>query len=230
LFFDRFLLASGTWNSFSGGITPWQVPRPHIFGLSLSSDYAFYLVVMSIFAVLILAVWNLSKGKTGRVLRAIRNSEIAASTMGLNLTFWKLVAFGISAGLAGLAGGLLAGAVGSVSAGSYTFQQSLAVVAIATVVGVRSIGAAVVGGIFIIFGPELLTDLTPLSSQWFNLIVGGVLILQVISTPQGVVLDWQERFRKHVKARERFPDLPAGPPTNPSGAETIELQPVGVKS
>src|SRR5204863_9998873 len=119
LFFDRFLLAPGTWDSFSGGISPWEVPRPHIFGLSLSSDYSFYLVVMAIFAVLILAVWNISKGKTGRILRAIRNSEIAASTMGLNLTWWKLVAFGIPACLGGLAGALLAGAVGSVSAGSY---------------------------------------------------------------------------------------------------------------
>jgi branched-chain amino acid transport system permease protein len=122
----------------------------------------------------------------------------------VNVTAWKLLAFGVSAGLAGLAGGLLATGIGSVSAGAFTFQQSLAVVAIAIVVGVRSTGAAAVGGIFLVFGPELLTH-TPLSTLWFPLIVGSVLILQVIVTPQGVVPDWQERFRKRFPPEPRFP-------------------------
>jgi branched-chain amino acid transport system permease protein len=141
------------------------------------------------------------------VLRSIRNSEIAAATSGVNLTAWKLAAFGVSAGLAGLAGGLLAVGIGSVSAGAYTFQQSLAVVAIATVVGVRSVGAAAVGGIFLIFGPELLTH-TPLPTLWFPLIVGSILIVQVILTPQGVVPDWQERFRRRFPPASRFPAAP----------------------
>jgi branched-chain amino acid transport system permease protein len=125
----------------------------------------------------------------------------------VNVTAWKLTAFGVSAGLAGLAGGLLAPAIGSVSAGAFGFQQSLAVVAIAIVVGVRSVGAAAVGGIFLIFGPELLTK-TPVSTLAFPLIVGSILILQVIVTPQGVVPDWQARFRKRFPPAPRFPSTP----------------------
>jgi branched-chain amino acid transport system permease protein len=211
LFFDKFLLAPGTWDSFSGGISSWTVGRPSFLGISLAGAYAFYLFTLVVFLVAALAVWNLSRSKTGRVLRAIRNSEIAATTSGVNLTAWKLAAFGVSAGLAGLAGGLLAAGIGSVSAGAYGFQQSLAVVAIAIVVGVRSIGTAAVGGIFLIFGPELLTH-TPLSTLWFPLIVGSVLIVQVILTPQGVVPDWQERFRR------RFPPAPRFPGTSEPGA------------
>jgi branched-chain amino acid transport system permease protein len=203
LFFDHFLLAPGTWDSFSGGISSWTVGRPSFLGISLAGSYAFYLFTLGVFLVAALAVWNLSRSKTGRVLRAIRNSEIAAATSGVNLTAWKLAAFGVSAGLAGLAGGLLAPAIGSVSAGAFTFQQSLAVAAIAIVVGVRSVGAAAVGGIFLIFGPELLTH-TPLSTLWFPLIVGAILIVQVILTPQGVVVDWQERFRKRFPPPPRF--------------------------
>jgi ABC-type branched-subunit amino acid transport system permease subunit len=205
LFFDKFLLAPGTWDSFSGGISSWTLGRPSFLGISLEGAYAFYLFTLGVFLLAVLAVWNLSRSKTGRVLRAIRNSEIAAATSGVNVTAWKLAAFGVSAGLAGLAGGLLAPAIGSVSAGAYGFQQSLAVVAIAIVVGVRSIGAAAVGGIFLIFGPELLTH-TPLSTLWFPLIVGSILIVQVIVTPQGVVSDWQERFRKRFPPAPRFPD------------------------
>jgi branched-chain amino acid transport system permease protein len=205
LFFDKFLLAPGTWDSFSGGISSWTLARPSLLGISLEGAYAFYLLTLGVFLLAVLAVWNLSRSKTGRVLRAIRNSEIAAATSGVNLTAWKLSAFGLSAGLAGLAGGLLAAGIGSVSAGAYTFQQSLAVVAIAIVVGVRSAGAAAVGGILLIFGPELLTH-TPLSTLWFPLIVGSILIVQVILTPQGLVLDWQERFRRRFPPPPRFPD------------------------
>src|SRR3954468_2307776 len=213
LFFDKFLLAPGTWNSFSGGISSWTLGRPSFLGISLAGAYAFYLFTLGVFLLAVLAVWNLSRSKTGRVLRAIRNSEIAAATSGVNLTAWKLAAFGVSAGLAGLAGALLATGIGSVSAGAFGFQQSLAVAAIAIVVGVRSIGAAAVGGIFMIFGPELLTH-TPLSTPWFPLIVGSILILQVILTPQGVVVDWQERFRKRFPPPPRFvapPPAPAPP-------------------
>jgi branched-chain amino acid transport system permease protein len=133
------------------------------------------------------------------------------------VTAWKLAAFGVSAGLAGLAGCLLAAGIGSVSAGAFSFQQSLTVVAIAIVVGVRSAGAAAVGGIFLIFGPELLTH-TPLSTLWFPLIVGSALILQVILTPQGVVPDWQERFRKRFPAAPRFPATPEPPAAVPEFA------------
>ncbi len=218
LFFDNFLLAPGTWSSFSGGISSWTVARPSFLGASLAGGYAFYLFSLGVFAAAALAVWNLSRSKTGRVLRAIRNSEIAAATSGVNLTAWKLAAFGVSAGLAGLAGGLLAPLIGSVSVGAFSFQQSLTVVAIAIVVGVRSVGAGVVGGVFLVFGPELLTH-TPLSSLWFPLIVGVLLIVQVLVTPQGVVPDWQERFRKHFPPPSRFPAPPplaalAGVPTS----------------
>ena len=204
LFFDHFLLAPGTWNSFSGGVSSWTLARPSLLGTSLAGAYAFYLFTLAVFLLCVLAVWNLSRSKTGRVLRAIRNSEIAAATSGVNLTAWKLAAFGVSAGLAGLAGCLLAAGIGSVSAGAYSFQQSLTVVAIAIVVGVRAVGAAAVGGLFLIFGPELLTH-TPLSTLWFPLLVGALLIVQVLLTPQGVVPDWQERFRRRFPPPPRFP-------------------------
>jgi branched-chain amino acid transport system permease protein len=225
LFFDRFLLAPGTWDSFSGGVSSWTLGRPSFFGISLAGAYAFYVFTLCVFLVAVLGVWNLSRSKTGRVLRSIRNSEIAAATSGVNLTAWKLAAFGVSAGLAGLAGGLFAVGIGSVSAGAYTLQQSLTVVAIAIVVGVRSIGAAAVGGILLIFGPELLTH-TPLSTLWFPLIVGVTLIIQAILTPQGLVPDWQERFRKRFPPAPRFPVAPpkpaaVAPVLNPAEATTM---------
>ncbi|MBV8162324.1 MAG: branched-chain amino acid ABC transporter permease [Acidimicrobiia bacterium] len=199
LFFDRFLLAPGTWDTFSGGLSSWRPGRPSFFGIGLHGEYAFYLFAFGALLAACLLVWNLRTGKTGRVLRAVRESEVAASTVGLNLTAWKLTAFGISAALAGLAGGLAAVRVGSVSAGSYDILHSLTIAAIATVVGVGSIASAAAGGIFLVFGPEALNDWTPLSTQWFNLIVGAALIFQLVFTPDGIVVDLEKRVMRRLR-------------------------------
>jgi branched-chain amino acid transport system permease protein len=207
LFFDRFVLAPGTWDSFSGGLSPWVVGRPAFVGINLDTSYRFYLFVLGVFALCSLVVWNFRRGKTGRVLRAIRDAEIAASTLGINLTAWKLAAFATSAGLAGLAGSLLAVSVGSVSTGGYDFIHSLGVAAVATVMGVSSVASAAAGGLFLVYGPEILRRLH-VSPQWFNLVTGALLIVQLIVTPDGMVTDVQHKL-SHLLGRRAKPDSPA---------------------
>lgn len=194
LFFDRFVLAPGTWDSFSGGLSSWVVGRPGFLGADLDTSYRFYLFVLGAFALCSLGVWNVRRGKTGRVLRAVRDAEIAASTAGVNVTAWKLATFAASAGLAGLAGALLAVSVGSVSRGGYDFIHSLGVAAVATVMGVGSVASSAAGGLFLVFGPEILRH-TGVSPQWFNLVIGGMLIVQLIVTPDGMVAHLQDRLR-----------------------------------
>ena len=201
LLFDRYVFASNTFNFFSGGITPWRPPRPTLFGLHLTGAYTFYLFVLGVFLLATLLVWNLRTAKAGRVLRAIRDSEVAASTVGLDVTAWKLAAFGLSAALAGLAGGLQAVSINSVSAASYDFQHSLQVAAIAIVWGVGAVASAGFGGAFLVYGPEVLRH-TPLSNQWFPAIVGLALIVQLVFTPDGIVVDAERRFRHLVPVSE----------------------------
>ena len=152
-------------------------------------------------------MWNFRRGKTGRVLRAIRDAEIAASTLGINLTAWKLAAFAASAGLAGLAGALLAVSIGSVSTGGYDLIHSLGVAAVATVMGVGSVASAAAGGLFLVWGPEILRHIG-VSSQWFNLITGGLLIVQLIVTPDGMVTDFQRKL-KHLLGHRAARQAPA---------------------
>jgi branched-chain amino acid transport system permease protein len=199
LFFDRFLLASGTWDAFSGGLNPWRVGRPSLFGLHLEGPYVFYLFVLAVFGLVSFLVWNLRIGKTGRVLRAIRGSEIAASTVGIDVTLWKLTAFAVSAGIAGLAGGLLAGAVGSVSPASFDFLHSVRIAALVTVMGVESVASAAAGGFFLIALPELLRKIG-LPPDYFEVIVGGGLIVQLVFVPEGVVVKTGSDVRKRLVA------------------------------
>lgn len=208
---DRFLLAAGTWNSFSGQPQGWTVRRPTLLGLSLASEYRYYLFALAVFGLASLLVWNLRTGKTGRVLRAIRESETAASTMGLSLTAWKLAAFAVSAGLAGLAGCLLAGRVGSVSAGSYDFTHSILIAGAAIVMGAGSVGSAVAAGFFVVFGPDLVHGLSfgHLSSPWFPVVLGALVVIQLQATPAGFVTELERRVGRAV--RTRFAPLKPAP-------------------
>jgi branched-chain amino acid transport system permease protein len=212
LFFDRFLLSTDTWPAFSGGATQWHPQKPSVLGQQLTGEYGFYLFTLAFFLVVVAVVWNLRTGKAGRVLRAVRDSELAAGTMGINVTLWKLAAFGVSAGIAGLAGSLLAVANESVSSGAYTFTNSVQLVAIATVWGVGSVSAAALGGLFFVYGPELLAK-TPLSGNWFTLILGGVLIAQLVFSPEGIVPKTQADIAHLL--RRRGSKAPVAPPDAP---------------
>jgi len=216
LLFDRYVFTASTFNFFSGGITPWRPARPTLFGLHLTGAYSFYLFVLGVFLICTLLVWNLRTAKAGRVLRAIRDSEIAASTVGLDITAWKLAAFGLSAALAGLAGALQAISINSVSAASYDFQHSLQIAAIAIVWGVGSIASAGFGGAFLVYGPEILRHtqgVTHLKNTWFPAIVGALLVLQLVFTPDGIVVDAERRLRHLV----RRVDVPLGEVKEPVG-------------
>ena len=195
---DRYLFANGTWNSFTGGVNPRTPSRPTIFGYHLSGQYAFYIFVLVAFLLVALFVWNLRIGKTGRVLRAIRESEVAASTMGLNLIKWKLAAFTVSAAIAGLGGGLLAVQLQSVTPASYDFLHSITLAAVVVVAGVGSIASAALGGIFILWVPELLNHLG-VNAQFFPLILGTLLVVQLVFAPQGGVVKLEHDLKKALR-------------------------------
>jgi hypothetical protein len=83
-----------------------------------------------------------------------------------------------------------------VSTGGYDFIPSLGVAAVATVMGVSSVASAAAGGLFLVYGPEILRNLK-VSPQWFNLVTGALLIVQLIVTPDGMVTDAQHKL-KHL--------------------------------
>jgi ABC-type branched-subunit amino acid transport system permease subunit len=186
LFFDRFVLEAGTWDAFTGGLLPWTPARPSIGPLHLDGEYAYYVFTLGVLLLSLLVVWNLRRSRAGRMLQAVRDSEVAASTLGIDVVAWKLTAFALSAALAGLAGGLMAVRLGSVSAGSYDFLHSVQLAAIATVVGTGSLASAPLGGALLVFFPVLLHQLQ-LPVNLFPLILGVALVAQIVLTPEGAV-------------------------------------------
>jgi len=121
----------GRWQIF-GGRMGLEAPSPTLQGLLFSdgaylleSDRELYFLILPIAFVLTMAARNLMKTKVGRAFIAIRDSDIAAETMGVNLVYYKTLAFAISAFYTGIAGGLYAILIGFINPSSFSFVLSV---------------------------------------------------------------------------------------------------------
>ncbi len=136
----------GHWELF-GGHMGLVVPTATLGPISLSGDVSKYYLVVGTALVLALCARNLSVTRVGRAFRAIRDSEIAAATMGVNVAYYKTLSFALSAAFTGIAGGLLAITTGFISPGDFHFLLSLMFLAMVVFGGLGSIPGAVLGSI-----------------------------------------------------------------------------------
>ncbi len=137
-------LIIGTSPAF-GGHMGLVVPTATVGPLRLGGDVAKYYVIAGVTVGLGVAARNLSVTRVGRAFRAVRDSEIAAATLGVDVAYHKTLAFAVSAAFAGVAGGLLAVTTGFISPGVFTFTLSLMFLAMVVIGGLGSIRGAVLG-------------------------------------------------------------------------------------
>ena len=130
-----------------GGHMGLVVPTATLGPISLSGDVRQYYLIVGTALVLAVCARNLSVTRVGRAFRAIRDSEIAAATMGVDVAYYKTLSFALSAAFAGIAGGLLALMTGFISPGVFTFLLSLMFLAMVVFGGLGSIPGAVLGSI-----------------------------------------------------------------------------------
>jgi len=144
----------------SGGNTPLSVPRPLVGSVDFAGDRPFLLLCVGFLAVLGVAVIAIRQGTTGRFLDAIRESEPAASAVGINPIRPRLVAFVAGAGIAGFGGGLLASFNGQANyEANFTFYVGLVWLVLVITAGYRSVQAAVISGVMFYVFPQLLNRL-----------------------------------------------------------------------
>ncbi len=142
------------------------------------SDSGTYVVLMTVFFVLMaLALLQLRRGRLGRILIAMRDSPAACGTLGLNMNWFRVALFGLSAAMAGLAGALFAGLRESVSATDFQLFASLPLLLLAVVCGVTSVTGAAVGGVFLMMLPVLQSSYPGLAGLAFVVIGFGAVAL-----------------------------------------------------
>jgi branched-chain amino acid transport system permease protein len=156
---------------------PLSAERLSILGLKFSGTGE-YTVLMTVFFVLIaLAVIAVRRGRLGRVLVAMRDSQAACGTLGLDLRWMRVGLFAGSAGVAGIAGALFAGLRGTTVAADFQFFSSLLLLLMAVVWGVTSVTGAALGGIFLMYLPVAQSDNPSIAGLLFVLLgVGAVVV------------------------------------------------------
>ena len=154
------------------------------------------LVLITLFIVL-----NIINSRTGRAIMAIRDNRIAAESVGINITKYKLLAFSVSAALAGVAGVLYAHNLTTLTALPKNFGYNMSIMILVYVVlgGIGNIRGSVIAAVVLYMLPELLRGL----SNYRMLIYAVVLILAMLfnSAPQFVVL--RERIAQNFRKKEK---------------------------
>jgi branched-chain amino acid transport system permease protein len=200
-----------------GGHMGLSTPTIKIGPIIISSDKELYFLIMIFTVILVIAARNILKTRVGRAFVAIRDCDIAAETMGVNLTYYKTLAFAVSAFYAGIAGGLMAFVLGFINPNSFNFILSILFLAMVVVGGVGSILGSIMGGVIISFlnlklsaiqDVPLLGDLLKtISQKWMsisglpnvsNIVFGLILILIVLFEPLGLYGFWI-RTKKYWK-------------------------------
>ena len=190
-------------DSWFGGAIGLSLEPAQLAGITFDSDTSLYYLIMITAVIMFFFAFNLVRGRTGRAFVAIRDNDIAAEIMGVNLFFYKTLAFAIGAMYAGVAGGLWAYYLRFVGADQFTLYFSVWYMGMLIVGGLGSILGAIMGVIFIRFLLELITYLAPVLVEYFpgvgggiwfagmNILLGGTIIVFLIYEPRGLYHRWR---------------------------------------
>ena len=203
--------------SLTGGVKGISIPpitSPINF---LSDDQFFYFVCLVIGAVLFGLARNILGDRTGRAWRAVRDGELAAAAFGVNVGYYKTLAFALSAAFAGIAGALYGLATAFVSTDAFPVQLSIALLVGAVVGGIGTIVGAIFGGLLTEFLPIYAQQLLlPVNKDLANAAPGavqGVLLLVVLGVARGGLAGLVgNAYRRLVSARAQPTAAPDGAP------------------
>lgn len=167
------------------GLTGIPAPDPISLGfvtLSFESRMeSYYLILFVLFGVLIL-YYNLVHSRIGRALRAIRNDYIAAQVMGIHVAFYRILAFGTGAMIAGLTGALYAGYIRFISPDTFTSGESINILIMMVIGGMGTIIGPIIGAVFVTY----LLETMRVFAEYRLVIYGLLMFIVILYMPQGI--------------------------------------------
>jgi branched-chain amino acid transport system permease protein len=181
-----------------------QIPKPRLGGVVLGSPVQLFYVTLVASAVAAFVAWRLENSRLGRAWMALRDDEDVAQALGINLIRSKLLAYGLGAAFAGLAGSIFATMLTSVYPSSFQLLISINVLALIIVGGMGSLPGVVLGSIVLIGLPELLREF----GEYRYLFYGAALVVMMQWRPEGL---WpSEVRRRELHAGEVTAELDQG--------------------
>ncbi len=194
------------WDSLTNGPNGIQkIPMITFFGITVSpyKKYGFLLLEIIMLAVCYFLYERLAKSRMGRALEAVREDEIAARSLGINVTKYKVASFALGAAVTGIAGSMQAEFVLSVSPGTYVFMVSIMVLCTVVLGGMGNFRAVILGAFiiqFISYLPQLVGLSSVIPAQAKQIIFGLILVVMMIYRPQGILGRRKRDNRKAEKA------------------------------
>lgn len=190
------------WDAVTGGVDALVVPAPKLFGIMMNSDFNFYWLVWALAGVTALLTANLFRTHFGRAFIAIRDQDIAAEVMGINLFKYKLLAFAVSSFFVGMAGALTAHYRSIVTWERFTIDVSVLYLAMIIIGGLGSIRGSFYGAAFMTLLPAILTNVGRSLKTYFPVMdsilpfiqqaaFGLVIILFLVFEPEGLNKMWK---------------------------------------
>jgi len=181
-----------------------QIPKPHIGSFVLSTPVSLFYLTLVCSAVAAFIAWRLENSRLGRAWMALRDDEDVAQALGINLVRSKLLAYGLGAAFAGLAGSIFAAMLTSVYPSSFQLLISVNVLALIIVGGMGSLPGVVLGSIALIGLPELLREF----GEYRYLFYGVALVIMMRLKPEGL---WPSEARqRELHSRDETLALDAG--------------------
>lgn len=176
------------------GIT--GIPVPSLFGLSADSVFRYFLFSWLLAGVCLGMIRALVRSPFGRLLRAVRDDEIAAAALGKNVPRIKTTAFALGAAFASIPGALFAGYMRYIDPTSFTLTESIFILSMVVIGGAGSLGGPIVGAAFMVLLPEILRFLhmpDAVAANMRQIIYGLLLIVLMRLRPQGFFGEYEFR-------------------------------------
>lgn len=191
---------------FTGGSAGAVASPVSLFGYELPGDKGFFYVVLFWVVVTFLMASNLLRSRDGRALVAVRDHYLSAEVMGINLTKYRILSFGVSSFYAGLGGALYGHYLGFVSAEGFTILLSIEFLGMIIIGGLGSVAGTILGTIFMVLLPEVMAGAVAVAKSsvggnaaWLTeglasirqAAIGLAIILFLIFEPDGLIHRWR---------------------------------------
>ncbi len=191
------------WTSLTGGVEALVIPSPTVFGMRLNTDFRFYWIAVGLAGFTALFAANLFRSKVGRAFVAIRDQDIAAEVIGVNVFLYKLLAFATSSFFVGLSGALLANYRTIISWERFTLDTSIVYLAMIIIGGLGSISGSFFGAAFMTLLPAFINTIgrslqtsfpavAAMLPAFQQAIFGAIIILFLILEPEGLAKLWRD--------------------------------------
>jgi branched-chain amino acid transport system permease protein len=193
---------ANSWVSLTNGTNGMSVLPATLFGFDFDSDRRFFFLIFPLTVLAVLYARNLARSKPGRAWIAIRDRDIAAETIGIDLCWYKLSAFAVSSFYGGVTGALYAHYMLFIGPNHFELYLSVQYLAMIIIGGLGSILGSIFGAVFMTILPEILKYLPDLLRESYPLVVerfadinlmlyGLIIMLFVIIEPKGLNGIWK---------------------------------------